>query len=68
MGWLLYILYLGKLMLLPVAVIVVFVVAAQSCQRPQTDGIGEEDLGASIHPHLVQKEKNKTIKSYWKWC
>lgn len=38
-----------------VTVIVVFVVASQSSQRPQTDGVGEEDLGASIHPHLTQK-------------
>lgn len=40
---------------LPVAVIVVFVVAPQSSQRPQTDGIGEEDLGASVNPHLSSR-------------
>lgn len=37
---------------IPVAVVVVSVIASQSCQRTQTDSIREEDLGASIHPHL----------------
>lgn len=40
----------------PVAVVVVSVVASQSCQRTQTDGKGEEDLGAGIHPNL-EKQK-----------
>lgn len=36
----------------PVAVVFVLVVAPQGCHSAQTDGIGKEDLGASIYPHL----------------
>lgn len=42
---------------LPVAVVVVVVVAPQGCQAPQADGVGEEDLCASIHPHLETQNK-----------
>lgn len=37
---------------LPVAVVVEAVVAAQCGQGAQPDGVGEEDLGASINPDL----------------
>lgn len=46
---------LGLVVLTPVAVIVVFVVAAQSRQGAQADGVGEEDLGAGVHPHLTEE-------------
>lgn len=36
----------------PVAVVVIFVVAPQSSQGAEADGVGEEDLGPGIHPHL----------------
>lgn len=35
-----------------VAVVVIFVVASQGSEATQADGIGEEDLSPSIHPHL----------------
>lgn len=37
---------------LPVAVVVIGIVASQSGEAAQADGIGEEDLSSSIHPHL----------------
>ena len=37
--------------LLP-AVVVELVVTAEGCQSSQTDGVGEKDLCAGIHPHL----------------
>lgn len=40
---------------LPVAVVGIFVVAAQSCEAPLANGIGEEDLSACIHPDLEQR-------------
>lgn len=43
----------------PVAVVVILVIAAQGREATQTDGKGEEDLGASIHPHL-QRQKEKS--------
>lgn len=36
----------------PVAVVFVLVVAPQGRHGAQTDGIGEEDLGAGVNPHL----------------
>lgn len=42
---------------LPVAVVVVVVVAPQGCQAPQADGVGEKDLCASIHPHLQAENR-----------
>lgn len=40
---------------LPVTVVGVFVVAAQSCQAPLADGVREEDLSACIQPDLEQR-------------
>lgn len=40
----------------------VLVVAAQGRQAPEADGEGEEDLGASIHPHL-QSERQENCNS-----
>lgn len=37
---------------LPVAVVVIFVVASQCGKAAQADGIGEKDLSSSIHPNL----------------
>lgn len=42
-------------LLLPVTVVGVFVVAAQSCQAPLADGIREKDLSTCIHPDLEQR-------------
>lgn len=36
----------------PVAVIVEFIIAAQSGETAQADAIREEDLSPCIHPHL----------------
>lgn len=44
--------------LLPVAVVVVLVVAAQGREAPLADGKGEEDLGARIHPHLHEARES----------
>lgn len=44
----------------PVAVVVILVVAAQGRQAPYTDGKGEEDLGARVHPHL-HREKAREL-------
>lgn len=45
---------------LPVAVVVIFVVASQGGEATQADGIGEEDLSSSIHPYLrTEKKQNK---------
>ena len=38
----------------PVGVMLPLVVAAQGSESPQSYGVGEEDLGACIHPHLKQ--------------
>lgn len=43
--------------LLPVAVVVVLVVAAQGREAPLADGKGKEDLGARIHPHLHERKE-----------
>ena len=40
-----------------VAVVVVLVVTPQSSEAAQADGVGEEDLGPGIHPHLGEKKK-----------
>lgn len=45
----------GVRLLLPVTVVGVFVVAAQSCQTPLANGVREEDLSACIHPDLEQR-------------
>lgn len=42
---------------LPVAVVVVFVITSQSSEAAETNGIGEENLSSSIHPHLGTKRK-----------
>lgn len=42
----------SALTLLPVAVIVVGIVTAESSKTTQADGIGEEDLGSCVHPYL----------------
>lgn len=39
---------------LPVAIVVILVVASQGYQTSLADGIREEDLSASIHPYLEQ--------------
>ena len=39
----------------PVAVVFVLVVAPQGRHGAQTDGIGEEDLGAGVNPHLPSR-------------
>lgn len=41
--------------ILPVAVIVIGIVTSQSSETAQADGIGEEDLGSRVHPHLKEK-------------
>lgn len=46
----------------PVAVVVELVVAAQGCQAPDTDGKGEEDLGARVHPHLHREKEGKLLR------
>lgn len=38
----------------PVTVVVEPVVAAQCCQGPKSNGIGEKNLSTSINPHLPQ--------------
>lgn len=38
----------------PVAVVVIGVVAPQSGEAAQADGIREEDLSSSVHPHLQE--------------
>lgn len=43
-------------MTLPIAVVVVFVIAAQNSQRAHTDAVGEEDLSSSLHPNLPQQK------------
>lgn len=43
----------------PVAVVFVLVVTSQGCHGAQTDGIGKEDLGAGIDPHLEKSEDRK---------
>ncbi len=42
-----------------VTVVMEAVVAAQRSQGAQSDGIGEENLSASINPHLSQTEKSE---------
>lgn len=37
---------------IPVAVVVIFVVASQGSEAAQADGIREKDLSSSIHPYL----------------
>lgn len=44
------------LFFLPVAVIVIGIVTSQSGEAAQADGIGEEDLSSSIHPHLEEEQ------------
>lgn len=44
---------------LPVAVVMVFVIAAQSCQASQTNCIRKEDLSACIHPDLQGRCKHR---------
>lgn len=39
-----------------VTVVMEAVIAAQCSQSTQSDGIGEENLGAGINPHLPQME------------
>lgn len=38
---------------LPIAVVLVLVVAPQGRHGSQADGVGEEDLGAGVNPDLV---------------
>lgn len=42
-----------------VAVVVEAVVAAQSGQRAQPDGVGEEDLCAGVDPHLKRGQRSQ---------
>lgn len=42
---------------LPVNIVIERVITAQSYERPQSQSVGEEDLGGSIQPHLT---KDKT--------
>lgn len=42
---------------LPVAVVVILVIASQSREAAQADGVGEEDLSSSIHPYLRTEQK-----------
>ena len=58
----------GTMYLSPVGVMVVVVVAAQSYQCTQTDGVGEEDLCACIHPHLAKPETTKLAFALIKLC
>lgn len=46
---------------LPVAVVIIVVVASQGCQAPQADRIREKYLCSSIHPHL-EAETNQVAK------
>lgn len=48
---------------LPVTVIVVGIVTSQSRETAQADGIREEDLSSSIHPHLKEKWEIKTYST-----
>lgn len=40
---------------LPITVVIITVIAPKSSQTSQTDGIWEEDLSPSIHPHLREE-------------
>lgn len=45
-----------------IAVIVVFVIAAQGRETPQADAVREKDLGTCVHPHLGrQRRKQKRM-------
>lgn len=44
---------------LPVAVVVIFVVASQSGEAAQADGVREEDLSSSIHPYLRMQQRQE---------
>lgn len=46
---------------LPVAVIVVGVVTAESSETAQADGIGKENLGPGIYPNLKVNGNPKNI-------
>lgn len=55
-----------------VAVVVEAVVAAQSGQSSQPDGVGEEDLSAGVDPHLEKRSKvagvQNVCKNYNNMC
>lgn len=51
-------------MVLPVAVVVVFIVAAQCCQAAQTNSIREENLRSCIHPYLGKFKEIRTQVTY----
>lgn len=56
---------------LPVAVVMVFVIAAQGCQASQTNCIRKEDLSACIHPDLQGRsnigEKTRPAQTLHRW-
>lgn len=45
----------------PVAVVVVGVVAPERGEEPEADGVGEENLSASIHPHLRGQTRHVSV-------
>lgn len=45
-----------------VAVVVEAVVAAQRREGPQADGVGKENLGPSIYPHLGMGQAREDVK------
>lgn len=45
----------------PVAVVVVGVVTPKRGEEPKTDGVGEENLSASVHPHLRGQTGNVSV-------
>lgn len=49
-----------------IAVIVVFVVTAQSCETSQADSIREKYLGTSIHPYLQKQRETESERRKWK--
>lgn len=47
-----------------VAVVVEAVVAAQSGQSPQPDGVGEEDLCPGVYPHLCTGQRSQALEVF----
>lgn len=45
----------------PVAVVVVGVVTPKRGEEPKTDGVGEENLSASVHPHLRGQTRHVSV-------
>lgn len=44
-----------------IAIIVVFVIAAQGRETPQADAVREKDLGTCVHPHLGRQGRKHKV-------